>query len=155
MPSSSAGLARNQTPSAFSTESSAASHWGAFVSYLQVLESRSFWACYASEPPLYLIPEDYYLGSRSNPTWPCAHFKCFKTDPFWQDCYICLGLGSSSMCPVSANFSTFTQHGSSMGPFLQHQDGSLLTRLYLCSFLKSTLLTTGLSGSLSGPGAHH
>ena len=85
------------------------------------LQAGEFTENYPFDPEVHLTAEDLQVDSQHNPSCICLRIKCSKTDPFHQGCFIYLGHGSSSMCPMSVLCSFLTLCGSSYGPLFQHQ----------------------------------
>ena len=77
------------------------------------------------------------------------HIKCSKTDPFRMGCYIYVGRGEGSVCPILAVGNFLALRGSSEVPLFTFSDGRLLTRQQLSSTVQS-IFSAGYTGSYSG-----
>ena len=102
------------------------------------------------DPSVHLTVADLQVDSSKNPQSFRVFIKCAKTDPFRQGCFIFLGRGSSSVCPVAALTNYLHLRGPGMGPLFIFQDGGPLSRARLSSFLQSTLQAAGIPGKVSG-----
>ena len=72
-----------------------------------------------------------------------------STDPFHQRCFIYLGRGCLSICPIAALKAYLHQHAPNPGAAFVHQDGQPLFRVQLSHFLQPTLSAAGIWGSFS------
>ena len=102
------------------------------------------------DPSVHLTVADLQVDSSTNPQSFRVFIKCAKTDPFQQGCFIFLGRGSSSVCPVAALTHYLHLRGPGMGPLFIFPDGGPLSRARLSSFLQSTLQAAGIPGKFSG-----
>ena len=70
------------------------------------------------DPSVHLTVADMQVDSSTNPQSFRVFIKCTKTDPFRQGCFIFLGRGSSSLCPVVALTNYLHLRGPGMAPCL-------------------------------------
>lgn len=120
------------------------------VGFFGFLRAGEFTVNSPFDPNIHLTLQDLQLDSTSDPSCLRVHIKCSKTDPFRQGCFIYLGRGRTSICPISSVMAYLHQRGPAPGPLFIHQDGRPLTRSQLSDFLKSTLSAAGITGSFSG-----
>ena len=91
------------------------------------------------DPAVHLTIADLQVDSLTNLQSFKVFIKCAKTNPFWQGCFIFLGCGSTSLCPVLALSNYLHLRGPGKGlPFI-YQDGCPLSGACLSSFSQSTL----------------
>ena len=88
--------------------------------------------------------QDLQVDAEENPSNLCFHIKSSETDPFQQHCFIYLGRGQASLCPIAATMSL------SQGPLFIDRTGQPLTQVRLSSFFQSTLAGAGIPGQFSG-----
>ena len=98
---------------------------------------------------IHLSLQDLQLDSTSNPTCLCVHIKCSKMDPFHQGCFIYLGSGHSSICPIASLMAYLHLCGPTPDPLFVHQDGQPLSWVEPPHFLQSTLSAAETPGSFS------
>ena len=102
------------------------------------------------DPAVYLTIADLQVDSLTNLQSFKVFIKCAKTNPFWQGCFIFLGCGSTSLCPVLALSNYLHLRGPGKGlPFI-YQDGCPLSGACLSSFSQSTLQVAGILRKFSG-----
>ena len=118
--------------------------------YFGFLRAGEFTVNSRYDASIHLSVQDLQLDSTSNPTCLRVYIKCSKTDPFRQGCFIYLGRGHSSICPIASLMAYLHLCGPTPGPFFVHQDGQPLSRAQLSHFLQSTLSAAGIPGSFSG-----
>ena len=102
------------------------------------------------DPAIHLTPQDLQLDSTSNPTCLRVQIKASKTDPFRQGCFIYLGRGRTSICPIASVMAYLHRRGPAPGPLFLQENGQPLTRTQLSNFLQSTLSAVGITGTYSG-----
>ena len=102
------------------------------------------------DPAIHPTPQDLQLDSTSNPTCLRVHLKASKTDPFRQGCFIYLGRGRTSICPIASVMAYLHHRGPAPGPLFLQENGQPLTRTQLSNFLQSTLSAVGITGTYSG-----
>ena len=56
----------------------------------------------AFDPSIHLTIQDLQVDAEVNPSSLRVRIKSSKTDPFRQGCFIYLGRGQTSLCPISA-----------------------------------------------------
>ena len=76
--------------------------------------------------------------------------KASKTDPFRQGCFIYLGRGRTSICPIASVMAYLHRRGPAPGPLFLHENGQPLSRTQLSNFLQFTLSAVGITGTYSG-----
>ena len=93
---------------------------------------------------------DVQVDSSTNAQSFSVFIKCSKTDAFHKGCFIFLGCGSFPLCPVVSLTNYLHLCGPGPGPLLIYQNGTLLSRSQLSSFLQTTLQSAGIPGKFSG-----
>lgn len=102
------------------------------------------------DPNYHLTMQDIQVDSMVAPSSIKVHVKSLKTDPFRQGCYIYIGKGRSTLCPIVAIIKYLNLRGPSSGPLFVNQDGSPLTRQALSTTIQSILQAAGVPGQFSG-----
>ena len=95
------------------------------------------------DPTLNLTMADVQVDSSTDPQRFRVFIKCSKTDPFHKGCFIFLGCGSFSFCPVVSLTNYLHLRGPGTGPLFIYQYGTPLSRSQLSSFLQTTLQSAG------------
>ena len=104
----------------------------------------------AFDPSIHLTVPDLPVDAEVNPSSLRVCIKSSKTDPFRQRCFIYLGRGQASLCPISAILAYLHRQGPSSGPLFIDTHGQPLTRSRLSSFIQSLLQGAGIPGHFSG-----
>ena len=99
------------------------------------------------DPSIHLTIQDLQVDAEVNPSSLQVRIKSSKTNPFRQGCFIYLGRGQASLCPISAILAYLHLRGPSSGPFFIDTHGQPLTRSRLSSFIQSVLQGAGIPGS--------
>ena len=103
----------------------------------------------AFDPSIHLTVQDLQ-DAKANPSSLRVCIKSSKTDPFRQGCFIYLGRGQASLCPISAILTYLHRLGPSSGPLFIDTHGQPLTRSRLSSYTQSVLQGAGIPGHFSG-----
>ena len=100
------------------------------------------------DPAIHLTPQDLQLDSTSNPTCLRVQIKAPKTDPFRQGCFIYLGRGHTSICPIASVMAYLHRRDPASGPLFLHENGQPLSGTQLSNFLQSTLSAVGITAPI-------
>ena len=120
------------------------------LGFFGFLRAAEFTVNTTNDPSIHLTVQDLQVDAEENPSSLYIHIKSSKTDPFRQGCFIYLGHGQASLCPIAAIMSYLHLRGSSQGPLFIDSTGQPLTRVRLSSFLQSTIAAAGIPGQFSG-----
>ena len=120
------------------------------IGFFGFLRAGEFTVNTTFDPSIHLTVQDLQVDAEENPSSLRVHIKSSKTDPFRQGCFIYLGRGQASLCPIAAIMSYLHLRGSSQGPLFIDSTGQPLTRVRLSSFLQSTIAAAGIPGQFSG-----
>ena len=119
------------------------------LGFFGFLRAEEFTVNAPFDPSIYLTVEDLQVDVADNPSSLRVHIKSSKTDPFRLGCFIYLGRGQASLCPMAA-IVAYLHLGASQGPLFMNRNGQPLTRACLSSFLQSTLTAVGILDKFSG-----
>ena len=72
------------------------------LGFFGFLRAGDFMLNCAFDPSIHLTVQDVQVDAEVNPSSLQVHIKSSKTDPFRQGCFIYLGHGQASLCPISA-----------------------------------------------------
>lgn len=86
-----------------------------------------------------------HLTLQSNPTTIQVTIKQSKTDPFHQDCKLCLGKTGADICPITAILPHLAVRGSAPGPQFILNNGDYLTRQLFSTRLSTVLEQAGIN----------
>ena len=124
------------------------------LGFFGFLRAGEFTVNCAFDPSILLTIQDLQVDAEANPSSLRVHIKSSKTDPFRQGCFIYLGRGQASLCPISAILTYLHRRGPSSGPLFIDTHGPPLTHSSLPSFIQSVLQGAGIPGHFSGHSLH-
>ena len=119
------------------------------LGFFGFLRAGEFTVNCAFDPSIHLTVQDLQ-DAKANPSSLRVCIKSSKTDPFRQGCFIYLGRGQASLCPISAILTYLHRLGPSSGPLFIDTHGQPLTRSRLSSYTQSVLQGAGIPGHFSG-----
>ena len=72
------------------------------LGFFGFLRAGEFTVNCACDPSFHLTVQELQVDAEANPSSLRVRIKSSKTDPFRQGCFIYLGRGQASLCPISA-----------------------------------------------------
>ena len=101
------------------------------LGFFGFLRAGDFMLNCAFDPSIHLTVQDLQVDAEA-PSSLRVRIKSSKTDPFRQGCFIYLGHGQASLCPISATLAYLHRQGPSSGPLFIDTHGQPLTHSRLC-----------------------
>ena len=96
------------------------------IGFFGFLRAGEFIVNTTFDSSIHLMVQDLQVDAEENPSSLRVHIKSSKTDPFRQGCFIYLGRGQASLCPIAAIMSYLHIRGSSQGPLFIDSTGQPL-----------------------------